>query len=395
MDFEDSPAEAAFRAEARKFLEEHAPETPIGSRDPSTDRDDRLERARRWQRTCHEHGWAALMWPKEFGGRGAGPIEAYIWEQELAQFSIGASYFVPGVGMAGPTIIAHGTEAQKQQHLMPMLRGELFWCQLFSEPSAGSDLAALGTRAIRDGDDWLVSGQKVWSSFADKADWGFLLARTDPARSKRDGITYFLLDMKTPGIHVRPIKDSNGGIHFNEVFFDQVRIPDAQRMGEINGGWAVTRTTLMHERMAIGSASSMFSMDDLLRDIRNSGVEPDAIQRQQIAQVYLWNRSLELLNARVMTKLSRGEDPTTEASVMKLALARLVSAGADAGLALDPRGAQTGQGHWAYQYVFAPALHIAGGTDEIQRNIIAERVLGLPREPDPFKETAFEDLPRS
>ncbi len=396
MDFNDSPNEAAFRAEARAFLEAHAPRKPMGARgEQSTNRRDHFEQARQWQRILYEQGWAALLWPQHYGGRGLGPIEQVIWNQECERFGIGESIFVAGIGMAGPTIIEHGTEEQTTRHLPSMLAGDSLWCQLFSEPGAGSDLASLRTRAVREGDCWVVSGQKVWSSFADFADWGFMVVRTDPKVPKRQGLTYLLVDMKSPGIEIRPLRDITGGAHFNEVFFDQVRVPDDDRVGKPGEGWNVTRTTLLHERMAIGSISRLFSFDDLADFARSHPTRLDPVTRDQLAKLYVWSRSLDLLNMRVMTKIGRGEDPTAEASVTKLAVARILTIAGELGMRLQGEAGLLGAGAWQHQFLFSPAMHIAGGTDEIQKNVVAERVLGLPREPDPLADLAFEELPHS
>ena len=297
--------------------------------------------------------------------------------------------------MCGPTVIAHGNEEQKSRFLPPMLSGDVVWCQLFSEPGAGSDLASLGMKAVRDGDDWVVTGQKVWSSFADFANWGFLLVRTDPSTVKQKGITYLLVDMKSPGIEVRPLRDMAGGEHFNEVFFDGVRVPDANRIGETNDGWTVAKTTLMYERMAIGSVSRFFSYDDLAAFARERRASLDATTRDALARVYAWTKSLDLLNARVNTMLSHGQDPSAEASVMKLAIARILTAAADIGMEAQGLGALENEGAWQHHFLFSPAMHLAGGTEEIQKNLVAERVLGMPREPDMFSKTPFEKLPHS
>jgi alkylation response protein AidB-like acyl-CoA dehydrogenase len=394
MDLRDSKREAAFRAEARAFLAQHAPAKRFDYFDEHTDDEEFVAHSRRWQRTLWEHGWAALLWPEQYGGRGLGPIEQIIWNQELSRGGIGESLFVAGIGLAGPTIIAHGTDGQKARYLEPLLRGDEVWCQLFSEPAAGSDLAAVAARAIRDGDDWIVKGQKTWSSGAHYADWGMLLTRTDPAQPKHKGITYFLLDMRSPGIEVRPLREMTGAAHFNEVFLDQVRVPDAQRLGPVDGGWTVAKTTLMNERMAMGGVDLMFSFEDLRQHACARSGRLDPVLRDEIARLYVQVKTLELLNARVVTKLGRGMIPDSEASVMKLALARIVTRGTELGLRLDgPRGALR-RGRFQNQFLFAPSLHIAGGTDEIQRNIASERVLGLPRDPGPDRDTPFEQLPR-
>jgi alkylation response protein AidB-like acyl-CoA dehydrogenase len=395
MDFRDSPREAEFRAEARAFLEAHAPEQTIDFFDEEADEEELLEKSLDWQRTLFEHGWAAVTWPREYGGRGLGPIEQIIWNQELARAGFGESLFVVGIGMAGPTIIAHGTQEQKERFLAPMLRGEEIWCQLFSEPGAGSDLAGLACRAEREGDEWVVTGQKTWCSGAHYAQFGILLARTDPKAPKNRGITYFLLDMKSPGIEVCPLRQMTGGSHFSEVFLNEVRVADASRLGAEGEGWAAARTTLMNERMAIGGMERMFSFDELRDLIRARGKDVDDVMRDEAARVYTWVRTLDLLNKRIITKLGKGMIPTAEASVMKLALARLISRGS--GLALRALGASAllRPGSWQNQFLYAPAFHIGGGTDEIQKNIAAERVLGLPREPATDREVPFEELPRS
>lgn len=396
MDLSDSPREAAFRAEARAFLAAHAPAEPMPQYHKERVVDDViLPRHRAWQRTLHAHGWGALSWPREYGGRGLGPIEQIIWNQELARAGLGPSLFMVGIGMAGPTLIAHGTADQKRRYLEPLLRADEIWCQLFSEPGAGSDLAALSTRAVRDGDAWRVTGQKTWCSGAQYADWGILLARTDPKLPKHEGITYFLVDVRVPGVEVRPLRQMTGDAHFNEVFLNDVRIPDANRVGEVGQGWACAMTTLTNERMAMAGAEGLFSWDDLLEHARANGSRIDAALRDELVKLYTWVKTLDLLNARVITKLGRGEIPTAESSVMKLALARIVSRGTELGIRLlGPEGLLR-PGSWQHQWLFAPAFHIAGGTDEIQKNVAAERVLGLPAELRGDRAVPFEQLPRS
>ena len=393
MDFGDSPGEASFRAEARRFLEAHAP-----ARLPDYNKEEvedavAVRAHREWQRTLHAHGWAAITWPREFGGRGLGPIEQIVWNQETARVGVGESLFLVGIGMAGPTIIAHGSAEQKRRFLDPILRADEIWCQLFSEPGAGSDLAALATRAVRHGDEWVVTGQKTWSSGAQYSDFGILLARTDPRAPKHRGITFFLLDMRQPGIEVRPLREMTGAAHFNEVFLNEVRIPDSQRLGPEGQGWAAGMTTLMNERMAMGGVE-LFSFDELVRHVKSQG-PLDPVRRDELARLYTWVRTLELLNARVVTRLSRGQVPAAESSVMKLAIARVLTRAGELGLeALGPRGLLR-PGEWQHRWLMGPAWHIAGGTDEIQKNVAAERVLGLPAEPRADRDTPFEDLPRS
>ena len=263
MDFDDTAEEAAFRVEAHEWLGRHAkvkdPETAAFARVGYPDLESELlhvKESKGWQRTLYEGGWAGITWPQAFGGRGGTPVQAMIFAQEQARFDVPSSVFAQGIGMAGPTIMAHGTKEQQERFLRPMLRGDEVWCQLFSEPGAGSDLANLSTRAERDGDEFVVNGQKVWTSSAHFSDWGILLARTDFDAPKHKGITYFLVDVKTPGIEIRPLRQSTGASHFNEVFLTDVRIPAGNVVGPVNEGWRVTVTTLSNERMLIGGASA-------------------------------------------------------------------------------------------------------------------------------------------
>ncbi|HKE12729.1 MAG TPA: acyl-CoA dehydrogenase family protein [Myxococcota bacterium] len=276
-----------------------------------------------------------------------------------------------------------------------MLRGDEVWCQLFSEPGAGSDLASLSTRAVQDGAHWVVNGQKVWCSGGHYADFGILLARSDPKAPKHKGITYFLVDMRTPGIEVRPLRQMNGAAHFTEVFLSDVRVPDAHRVGPLHQGWSCAMTTLLHERMAIGDIDRMFSFDELAAHARAHRDRLDPVLRDELTQLYVWVRSLELLNARVISRLGRGSLAAAESSVMKLAIARILSKSADLGLRLLGPEALLRKGPWQDQWLFAPSMHIAGGTDEIQKNIAGERVLGLPRDPLDPRDVPFELLKRA
>ncbi len=395
MDFRDSPQEAAFRAEARAFLEAHAPEKIPGYGHEDFDEQQVVAQARQWQRTLFEHGWASIIWPKEYGGRGLGPIEQIIWNQELARIGIGESLFLQGTGLAGPTIIAHGSEEQKTRFLEPILGAEEIWCQLFSEPGAGSDLANVAARAEKSGDAWVISGQKTWCSGASYSDWGMLLARSDPKLPKHKGITYFLIDMHSPGVEVQSMRQLDGGEHFSEVFLNEIRVPDANRLGPEGAGWSVARTTLMNERMTIGGLERLFSFGLLLDHAKANRQRVDDVMRDELGRVYTWTKALELLNARVVTKLGRGVIPNAEASVMKIAIARMITKAGDIGLRLSGPEAMLRRGEWQNQFLLAPSIHIGGGTDEIQKNICGERVLGLPREPSSDREVPFDKLPRS
>jgi alkylation response protein AidB-like acyl-CoA dehydrogenase len=395
MDFHDSPAEAAFRAEAVAFLSARAPQEIGSYTSEGADQEGVFRQHVAWQRTLAEHGWGAITWPRSYGGRGLGPLEQIVWNEELSRRGLGHSMLAVGIGMAGPTLIAHGTEAQKQRYLRPLLFAEEVWCQLFSEPGAGSDLAGLATRAVRDGDGWVVSGQKTWCSGAQHADFGILLARTDGSVPKHKGLTYFVLDMRAPGIEVRPLVELTGEARFNEVFLNDVRVPDAARLGEVGQGWAVAQTTLLNERMTMSGLTSLLDFAALRQLVRDELGTPDAVLRDELARVYSDLRSLQLLNARIVTKLGRGQIPTSESSVMKLALARVMSRAMDVAMkALGPK-ALARRGYWQNEFLFAPAWHLAGGTDEVQKNVCAERVLGLPRDPHDVSQLPFDQLPRS
>ena len=396
MDLRDSPGEAAFRAEARQWLGAHAALRGHDAYSEDATAEEVFAAGTRWHRLLHREGWAAITWPPEYGGRGLGPIEQIIWNQELARAGIGHTSYVVGVGMAGPAIIAHGTAEQKARHLEPILRAEEFWCQLFSEPGAGSDLASLATRAAHDpaADGWVVDGQKVWSSAAQFADWAILLARTDPTVPKHRGITYFLLDMTSPGVTVKPLVQLNGEAHFNEVFLDGVHVPTANVLGEVDDGWRVAMTTLMYERMALGGGG-FFSVADLLDLARAHPERLDATARQDLARVVSQDRCLELMNMRVLTALGRGRLPGPEANVMKLLMARTMTAAADLGLRLCGADAMLAGHPWARLFLQAPALHLGGGTDEVQRNVAGERALGLPKQPGDDRTVPFDGLGRS
>jgi acyl-CoA dehydrogenase len=384
---------ASIRAEARAWLEENWP--PFSREHPDAGRYD-PERARAWQKRLAAGGWGAPSWPAEYGGRGFGPLEATVWGEEKARIGATIPFNVVGFGMAGPTIISHGSDQQKQRYLPPLLGGEEIWCQLFSEPGAGSDLASLTTKAVLDGDEWVITGQKVWSSSAHDADWGLLLARHDFDVPKHKGLVYLLADMRSPGIEVRPLKQMDGGQHFNEVFLNEVRVPHALRLGEPGEGWRIAITTLMHERMSIGSATGgyIFPFERLKHLATQRGI--DELARDDLARLYTQKRILELLNARILAKIGRGQIPDAEGSIVKLVLANLVTRTADVGMRLlGSDGAVMGEGGGVQNaFLGAPAFHIGGGTDEIQKNLIGERVLGLPKDPAPDKDVPFGAIRR-
>jgi len=410
MDFNDTPEEAAFRAEARSWLEANAePLAPGQRREPPSGVEGRkglLDRARAWQAKKADAGWACITWPKEFGGRGATAIQNVIWNQEEAKFDVPPNLFSIGQGMLAPTIMAHGTPEQKERYLEKLLRADEIWCQLFSEPAAGSDLAGLRTTAVKDGDDWIVNGQKIWTSGAHYSQRGMMVTRTDPTAKKHAGITYFIVDMDSPGIEIRPIRQINGASDFNEVFFTDVRIPDANRVGAVNDGWRGAITTLMNERATIGSAGGFGAgIQDLLqlaRETRWNGrpASEDPAVRQRLADFYVKLKGLEYTGYRTLTALSRGTTPGPENSIGKMvgALLRQEMAAfalelqGPAGVMSDPATAAL-EGAFQFSYLSAPGLRLAGGTDEILHNIVAERVLGLPGDVRVDKDQAFQEIP--
>ncbi len=400
MDFDDTPEEAAFRSEARAWLEAHAePRRPDARPSLAAANDEgHVERCRSWQRSLYDGGWAGITWPKANGGRGGTPNEARIFAQEQLKFDVSTGIFAVAVGMVGPTLIAHGTPEQQERYLDPMLRGDEIWCQLFSEPGAGSDLAGLRTRAVRDGDTWIVNGQKVWTSGAHNSDVAILLARTDPDATKHAGITYFLVDMATPGIDVRPLRQITGHAHFNEVFLTDVAIPAENVVGEVDGGWGVAVTTMANERSLIGGGGTSTGVDQLVDLARSFGRTGDPGVRQELARAYTRLRLLEFLGYRAQTALSQGRMPGPEASVMKLAISNHVEQTGDLLMALEGPfatfyGADAPRDQLAqYQFLGQWSMRIGGGTDQVQRNVIGERVLGLPREARADKDVPFKDL---
>jgi alkylation response protein AidB-like acyl-CoA dehydrogenase len=405
MDFNDTPEEAEFRAAARAFLQANATLTSEAPQRDETETD-QVERGKAWQQLKQDNGWACLNWPKEYGGRDATPIELIIWNQEESRYDVPTGPFAIGLGMCGPTMIAYASEDQKREHLPRMAAGQDIWCQLFSEPAAGSDLAGLRTRAERDGDDWVINGQKIWTSGAQFSDWGILVTRSDPSVAKHKGLTFFFLDMHSPGVEVRPIKQISGGAGFNEVYFTDVRIPDAQRLGEVGQGWGVSLTTLMNERLAVGNAGGADVVDlfQLASDTELDG-EPainNAAVREKLADWYCQTSGLKFTNYRTISALSRGATPGPENSIVKVISAAKMQDIGSFGLDLMDMGgilsdAPLDPANLIFQQNFmgAPGYRIAGGTDEILRNIIAERVLGLPQDIRVDKNVPFNEVPTS
>ena len=405
MDFEDSPGEAEFRAAARDWIAAHAPfELVAAFRAGSCSRSDLVAGARDWQRAKYDAGWACLHWPRAYGGRDASVMEKIIWDQEEAPVGALNELVLIGQGMCAPTLMHYASEAQKAWHLPKIASGEEIWCQMFSEPSAGSDLAGLRMRAERQGEDWVLNGQKIWTSWAHEADFGIILTRSDPSAPKHRGLTLFYLDMRSPGVEVRPIRQANGDRVFNEVFLTDVRVPDSQRLGEVDQGWRVSLTTLMNERMSIGSGipTGLPEILDYVVALEGSGsglVAGEGLD-DRLADWACRANGLKYTSARLISALSQGREPGPEASIGKLVAGQLMQ---DIAIeAWDLLGGQAphGDAHLLARHnllhsilMRAPAVRIEGGTDEILRNIIGDRVLGLPAEPRADKHLAFNAAP--
>ncbi|MBV9993268.1 MAG: acyl-CoA dehydrogenase family protein [Alphaproteobacteria bacterium] len=409
MDFEDSPEEAKFRSEVRAWLDANAkPRLRREHGDPMDERTDAgaMQRAREWQKTKADQGYARITWPKGFGGIGGTPMQSIIFGQEEAKYDVPAgSPFAIGLGMCIPTVMTYCGDDVKQRYVKPAVEGSEIWCQLFSEPAGGSDVAALKTRAVKEGDTWTINGSKIWTTGAQFSDYGLLLTRTDPNVPKHKGLTMFYLSMKTPGVEVRPIKQASGASGFNEIFFTDVKLPDSQRVGEVGQGWQVALTTLMHERLAVGGGQGGgLDVPQLLQLARELELEDgpaikNAAVREKIADWYVRSAGLKYTTLRTMTALSRGQQPGPEASIAKIVVAsKLQDLSAFAMELEGEAGVLAGDDapmHGAFQggWLGAPGLRIAGGTDEILRNIIAERVLGLPGDVRVDKDVPFNKVP--
>jgi len=376
VDLTLSPAEEAFRDELRSWLEENNP-----GREPAGD-EEAFEFRREWQRQLHQAGMAGISWPKEYGGRGATLIEQAIFNEETARAGAPQVANVLGLAMGGPTVIAHGTEEQRQRYLQPILSAEEIWCQGFSEPESGSDLASLKTRAVRDGDEWVVTGQKVWTTFAHHAKWCMLVARTDADAPKHKGLTYFLMDMAQDAVQVRPLRQITGEAEFNELFIEEARIPGENIVGGEGNGWAVAITTLMHERATLAfslQVAVQIALRELLERARSLGVAEDPVIRQRLAQLLIEAEVLRLNAYRGLSATMRTGVPGPEGSLGKWHWSEINQSLTELALEIAGRDALLAHDEWTYRFLRARANSIEGGTTEILKNIVAERVLGLPR----------------
>ncbi len=410
MDFTDSREEAAFRTEVRAWLDANAPTylkphlESSGFGNTNTGSYDLMTEAKNWQRKKADAGWACIQWPKEYGGRGASPIESVIWSQEEGVYGKLSGAFIIGQGMCAPTLMGYAAEAHKARYIPKIASGEEVWCQLFSEPHGGSDLAGLRTRAEQDGDEWVINGQKIWTSGAQHSDYGILITRTDPTVAKHKGMTMFFLSMKSPGVEIRPIKQANGQSEFNEVYFENVRIPDSQRLGAVGEGWRVSITTLMNERLAIGGsiATGFPELMELVEGLPlgDAAAADNPAVRAKLADWYVKAAGLKNTSARLITALSKGDMPGPEASIGKLVAGNMMQDIAKYAIDLQGLGGAltdpaTAEGAARFQAMLlrSPAVRIEGGTDQILRNIIAERVLGLPEDMRADKGIPFNEIP--
>ncbi|MBI3651818.1 MAG: acyl-CoA dehydrogenase [Acidobacteria bacterium] len=390
MDLNLSPEEEKFRDECRAWLAANVPEPFAGKGLNEEENAEVVDYLKAWQKKVFDGGWAGISWPKAYGGRGAKLIEQAIFQEEWAKADAPMLINVLGLSLIGPTIIAVGTEAQKQRFLPKILSGEEIWCQGFSEPNAGSDVAGLGTKAIRDGDDFIINGQKIWTSLAHVSDWCLLLVRTDFEAPKHKGITALLVDMHSAGVAVRPLRQMTGDSGFNEVFFSNVRVPVANVLGEINKGWHTAIATLMNERANLGAGVYVGikrALDALIERSHhiNRGGRPsaqDPVIRQKIAQAYLELEIFKLNSNRALSKMSKSAVPGPEGSILKIFWSELnqrVQQTAMEALGTYGQLQDFDEGKWVYGYLRSRGNTIEAGTSEIQRNIVAERVLGLPK----------------
>ena len=352
------------------------------------------EVSREFMAKLYDAGYSGISWPAEYGGQGLSNVEERVFQQAARGKALPTGVFGIGFGMCGPTLLSLGTEEQKKRYIRPLLRGEEIWCQLFSEPGAGSDLASLSTTAVRDGDEWVVNGQKVWTSLAHQSAYGVLIARTNPDAPKQQGISYFICPMDAPGIEIRPIIEMTGGHTFNEVFLTDVRLPAENLVGQVDDGWRLAKVTLSNERVSLSSGGALWGMgptaETLLDVVRDAGGAPDPITRDRLAELYIESEILRLIRLRTITAAIKGTQPGPEASVRKILAdehgQRIMELAVDmagpGGMLTDVGPLGSPVGLWHFGFLFSPALTVGGGTGDVQRNIVAEKVLGLPHDVD-------------
>jgi alkylation response protein AidB-like acyl-CoA dehydrogenase len=414
-DRQDTPELAEFRQKCRAFLEANAKKRQV--RAPSSGDDDDLDvmaqmegggdviaNAKRYQAALYDAGLAGITWPTTVGGQGLSNDHQRVFNEEAADYEVLGGVYTIGLGMVIPTIVEHGTDEQKERYVRKALRGEEIWSQLFSEPGAGSDVASLQMKAERDGDEFVLNGQKVWTTGAQHSDFGAVIARTNPDMPKHRGITMFVIDFSDPNVEVRPLRQMNGGSGFNEVYFTNVRVPATNVIGSVDDGWRCAIAMLANERVAIGSGGggarrgSGGGIDALAKLARSRGLIDDPVIRQGIADIYIRQRIMGFIGQRTRAALQSGKAPGPEGSIAKLAGALLSRRSSDLGIAIAGAGGQAWlpddrrSPRWAAAVLSAPSSRIAGGTDEIQRNIIGERVLALPKEPQVDRDQPFREL---
>jgi alkylation response protein AidB-like acyl-CoA dehydrogenase len=403
MDFQDTSELAAFRSNVKIWLEANATKR-TDKLHMGMEGDTAFQEAKDWYKKKADDGFACLTWAKEYGGAGLTSLHEVVWTQEVENYKTRDAHFVIGIGNCGPAVMHFASEEAKRKLLPRMASAEDVWCQLFSEPSAGSDVAGLRTRAEPDGDNWILNGQKIWTSGAQYSDYGVVLTRTDPTISKYRGLTLFMIDMRQSGVEVRPIKQMDGGGHFNEVFFNNAIVPDTYRLGEVGGGWAGALTVLMSERLAISGVqpTGFPQFLDLVKSLELNGqpIADDPLVRDRLATWYSQYAGLQAVNKRMLTAVAKGGIAGAEASLGKLVGAVMNQEIANfacqifgpAGIVQDTELSPE-RAHFQQQVLFSPGVRLAGGTDEVMRNILAEQVLGLPQEPRADKGIPFQDIP--
>ena len=393
-----------FRSKIESFFSEQNTQTDqsqdgIGDADATS-----LDKAKSFQMDLSQAGLAGITFPEKYGGAGLSDTHQEIFNEVSASWHMPTSPLSISHGMCLPMLNQFGTHEQKLRFMPDNISGKTIWCQLFSEPGAGSDVASLSTRAVLDGDQWVINGQKVWTSGAHYCDYGLVVARTDPSLPKHRGLTMFIVDMSDPAVEIRPLKQISGGSGFNEVFFTDLHIPKNFQLGELNQGWNLAISMLMFERVSIGASAGGLNTDrspDLIRLAQDSGQANDPIIRQKLTDLWIKEKIKGFIGQRIRDAVSAGQVPGPEGSIAKLNGALIARLARDTSISLVKAEAQAWDAEnengeqWANACLGAAGISIAGGTDEVQRNIIGERVLGLPKEPDPFKGAAWEDVPRS